>query len=288
MVYGESGQLCLSQVINSRLINFWAKVKFDDTPRLSKRLFLTMNTCHGSQIQSGGGVTTPHHNKETQFNFDWFDYVKRSLSDLKLANLWYTNCTAKYSSIERIIKRQSKANFYDKWLQDIDNNSQCGVYKLHKRAWGMSGYLNILDAKRRVTITKFLTKNHFLPINANRFKKPDEPVKSVLCTLCPDQAIGDEIHYLLHCRFFDKVRKLCPLLSNESLATDHEAKFGEVFACNDRKALTKLSKFISIVLDTFTPYAEDEPLTELPIRKSHVTRAGRTSVRPKHLNDFFV
>ena len=236
----------------------------------------------------GGAGPSPNHSKETRFNFDWFDYVNRSLSDLKLANMWYTNGSAKYSSIERIIKRQSKANFYDKWLQDIDSHSQCGVYKLHKRTWGMSGYLNILNANRRATVTKFLTRNHYLPINANRFKKPNDPVKSELCTLCPDQAIGDELNYLFQCRAFDKVRKVCPVLSNVSLATDYEAAFGEVFACIDHKALNKLSKFISIVLDTFTPHAEDEPLTELPIRKSHVTRAGRTSVRPKHLNDFFV
>ena len=81
MVYGESGQPCIRRLINSRLMNFWAKLKFDDNPRLSKTLFKTVNTCQGGRMQAGGGENPP--NSETsRFNFMWLDHVKRSLSEL--------------------------------------------------------------------------------------------------------------------------------------------------------------------------------------------------------------
>ena len=288
MVYGESGQPCITRLINSRLVNFWAKLKFDDTPRLSKALFNTVSTCHGSRMQLGGGANLPS-SETRRFNFIWLEHVRRTLSELNLDHVWYTDSSAKYSRIEKLIKKQSNAQFHNKWLYDIANNSQCGVYRLYKRVWGMSNYLALLDAKRRVPITKFLTRNHFLPINANRFRKADEPVKPTTCTLCPDQVTGDELHYLLHCSAFADIRKCCPTLSNEPLTVEQEIdKFGEVFASSDPTFLSKLSKFISKILDTFTPQVEDEPLIELPIRKTHVTRAGRTSVRPRHLKDFFV
>ena len=289
MVYGESGQPCIRRLINSRLMNFWAKLKFDDNPRLSKTLFKTINTCQGGRMQAGGGENPP--NSETsRFNFMWLDHVKRSLSELNLAHLWYTDGRTNSVKIVNLIKKRSKALFYEKWLYDIANNSQCEVYQLFKQTWGLSNYLTLLDAKRRVPLSKFLTRNHYLPINANRFKKSGEPDKSTMCALCPDQVPGDELHYLFHCSAFDDIRKCCPILSKNPPTTVDQAhvKFGEVFTSRDRTILSKLSKLISKILDTFTPLIEDEPLIELPIRKTHVTRAGRTSVRPKHLNDYFV
>ena len=153
----------------------------------------------------------------------------------------------------------------------------------------MSEYLTILDAKRRAAITKFLTGNHYLPINANRFKKPDEPDKPTICTFCPNKGIGDELHYLLHCKAFDKDRNYCPHLECIALSDSPASeKFDQIFARNDPGALSKLSKFIGKILDFFTPRDDEDTLTELPVRKIHVTRAGRTSVRPKHLDAFFV
>ena len=288
MVYGESGQPCITYLINTRVINFWAKLKFDDTPRLSKNLFKTISTCHGSRMLPQSGASLPA--EPSLFNFSWFAHVKCLLSELELDYMWYTDCSANYSSIVSQIKKHSKALFYEKWLNTVANNSQCDVYRLHKRAWGLSDYLTQLDAKKRVPITKFLTRNHYLPVNANKFKKADEPAKSTVCALCTRGETGDELHYLFRCSAFDGIRKYHPILLNSNLLTVDEAKgkFGEVFTCTDSKVLSNLSIFIDEIMDTFTPEVEDEPLTELPIRKSHVTRAGRASVRPKHLNDFFV
>ena len=117
----------------------------------------------------------PPKSVSNSINFDWFEHVKSSL----VSHLWYTDGNAKQSHIKGIIKRRINSFYHDKWLADVVRNSQCRVYRIYKRAWGMSEYLTILDAKRRIPITKFLTGNHYLPVNANRFKKSDEPDKPI-------------------------------------------------------------------------------------------------------------
>ena len=244
-----------------------------------------MNACHRSPLPTGSGSRQSETNR---FNFVWFEHVKRSLVELNLPNLWYTNENAKHSRVVSLIKRQTKSLHRDRWLFDLANNSQCNVYRLHKLSWGMSRYLTILNTNKRVPLTKFLTRNHYLPINANMFKKQNGEVKPTTCPLCCEQAPGDEIHYLLKCSAFNKDRKRYPFLTSILPTESESEKFHKVFECDDYNVLSKLSKFIRKILSTFTPQEEEAPLEELPVRKTHVTRVGRTSTRPKYLNDFFV
>ena len=46
MIYGESGQPPLKCLVDSRMVGFWVKLMFDETPRLSKTILTTMEKIH--------------------------------------------------------------------------------------------------------------------------------------------------------------------------------------------------------------------------------------------------
>ena len=73
----------------------------------------------------------------------------------------------------------------------------------------------------------------------------------------------------------------CPALASSNPAG--------LYCTDDLQSLISLSKFISSILDRFSDYDKTIRLTELEVRKTHTTRAGRISQRPKFLmENYFV
>ena len=66
----------------------------------------------------------------------------------------------------------------------------------------------MLDYKDRLTLTKFRCGNHRLPINTLRYASINSSNR--YCSLCENQEIGDEYHYLFNCTFFIEERKKYP------------------------------------------------------------------------------
>ena len=51
------------------------------------------------------------------------------------------------------------------------------------------------------TNIKIQNSNHYLPIETGRWNKI--PLEDRICTLCNENYIADEFHYLLKCQFFN-------------------------------------------------------------------------------------
>ena len=65
-------------------------------------------------------------------------------------------------------------------------------------------YLNELCYYQRKLLSKWRCRSNFLPISSSRFAISD----TILCPLCKGEHIGDEIHYLTTCPFFNDEREL--------------------------------------------------------------------------------
>jgi hypothetical protein len=67
-------------------------------------------------------------------------------------------------------------------------------------------YLNILNDKDNLTLSKFRTTNHKLPVENGRWKNIAR--ENRICPLCNNGEIGDEFHYLFKCQYFSNQRKI--------------------------------------------------------------------------------
>ena len=106
------------------------------------------------------------------------------------------------------IKRGAKLRLNDiyqqDWHDDILNHEFCDFYRLIKTDWGKMNYLNELCFYQRKILSKWRCRSNFLPISSSRFYISDD----ILCPLCKGEHIGDEIHYLTKCTFFDEDREI--------------------------------------------------------------------------------
>ena len=287
MIYGESGQPPLKCLVDSRMVGFWVKLMFDETPRLSKTILTTMEKIHENNKTED--ETAP------KFIFNWLLSVRKVLQNIEFSGLWYQdqgiNLTEVISSRQILYKAKAKiiSMHQSNLLREILSHPQCTVYQYFKKSYGQSSYLSILNSKLRETVCKFLTRNHNLPVVANRFVKKDQ--QSVLlpttCHLCRNNETGDELHYLFVCPCLNEERKtfLGPLLGVNGERPDPSEMFCEFFGSNDPKILTPIAKFVSLILDRFT---YEKPMKALEVRQCHTTRAGRLTNRPRYLEDFFV
>ena len=69
------------------------------------------------------------------------------------------------------------------------------------------------------------------------------------CPLCNLNDIGDDFHYLLKCSFFETDRK--ELLKQYFYTRTNIIKFQHLLASTNKNILTKLSKFMKIIMNKF-------------------------------------
>ena len=111
-------------------------------------------------------------------------------------------------------------------------------------------YLTLLPRGKYIPLIKYRTANHFLPVETIRWKK-DKKSKSKppKCALCDDQDTADEFHYLLICKHFEQQRKL--YIKPYYYKRPNILKYRELFSSKSPAKLSKLSKFVSIIMSEF-------------------------------------
>ena len=278
MVFGETGQPQLMRLIAQRQVGFWAKLKFDAVPRLSKLILPALVGLHGNRM-SRTITTKDKIKKELKFDFKWLTSLRNTLDHLGLGYIF--EC---FYSEPREVLTEVKRRFTDSntqlWRSEVDEHPLCVNYRMFKREWGMSPYLTVLPQPQRTWLTKFRTRCHNLPICQNKFAKPGAPAKSKCCTLCNIDEIGDEFHYIFKCDAFSANRKkLIPAYFSER---PNIIKFQELFESNDPEILFKLANFSQVVMKSFL---YEKPTSPVKLQESYTTRAGRVTKRPVRLAD---
>ena len=79
----------------------------------------------------------------------------------------------------------------------IENSPKGLCYRLYKDTFGFESYLDLLNNRNRITVCKFRTCNHKLPIETGRWHRIDRSER--FCKLCNSNKIGDEFHFILEC-----------------------------------------------------------------------------------------
>ena len=111
------------------------------------------------------------------------------------------------------IKQVLIDQFQQTWRAQMLQSYKGRMYLNYKDNLELEPYFKILNQNECITIFKFRTSNHNMPIEVGRWCGTLGENRK--CTLCTQDALGSEQHYLLSCNQFTTDRtKWLPSSSN--------------------------------------------------------------------------
>ena len=109
------------------------------------------------------------------------------------------------SSPAKVVFQRAADIFHQNAFTEIANeNSKLRTYNLVKKEIREEPYLKaVINAKDRISLTKFRLSNHKLMIEKGRHLNIDKSLRK--CPFCP--LIEDELHFLVNCKMFAPLRE---------------------------------------------------------------------------------
>ena len=233
MVYGELGRFPIDIDIKLRSISFWARLITGKQAKYSNVLYRLCHHLHA------------HHN----LSFKCIQFVKKIFNDCGYNYIWDTQNFINIDWLKTVIKQRLTDQFIQNWNSTVQNSSKAINYRIFKTQFEFEEYFNILDHKDAISFCRFRTTNNKLPIETGRWRNIVR--ENRLCTLCNDQEIGDEYHYIFKCNFFSNERKQCikPYFINRH----NTIKFFELMCSKRKQVLKKMCKFIKLINNGVCP-----------------------------------
>jgi len=124
--------------------------------------------------------------------------VKCIVDEAGFSEYWTDQNSLNPNFVKLSLKQRMHDQFTQRWLSDIENSTKGNLYPCIKPEFRLQPYLLKLIAINRVSICKLRTCNLKLPIETGRWR--NIPLDERYCTLCEDQLIGNEFHYLFICK----------------------------------------------------------------------------------------
>ena len=180
MVYGELGRKPMDITIKSNMICYWGRLLQSDN-KLSNILYRLM-------------VKLSEHDN---MQFNWINSIKSVLDDTGYSEFWIEQNSLHPVFMKKSVQQRLSDQFIQKWFSDMVNSPKGQLYSSIKSNFGFEPYLLKLSLPNRIYICKLRTCNLKLPIETGRWRKI--PRDERYCTLCSDQLIGNEFHYLFIC-----------------------------------------------------------------------------------------
>ena len=118
----------------------------------------------------------------------------------------------------------------------VTSSSKGKNYNLFKIDVNFENYLSKLSKKHYSTLLKLRLSNHRLPVETGRWE--NIPIEERKCTVCEDNDIGDEFHYLFVCNYFKSERK--QFLTPYFYKKPNIIKFKELMSTENVKLLVKI------------------------------------------------
>ena len=125
----------------------------------------------------------------------------------------YNLFSSEFINNPKAVKFSIGQTLLDLYIQDwnvrISESSKGKNYSVFKNIISLEPYLIYLPRSSYLSLCKFRTGNHKLPIETGRWE--NIPLNERMCILC-NLDVGDEFHYLFKCPYFteERVRYLKP------------------------------------------------------------------------------
>ena len=176
-------------------------------------------------------------------HFIWFEKVRNILNECGMSNIWDTQTFINSNWLCSSVKLKLKDQFVQTWHSLIENSSKAINDRIFKETFEFEKYFQILDFKKATGFCRFRTTNHKLPIEQGRWNNIERNHR--ICTLCDKNDIGDEFHYILQCKYFERDRKTH--VPSYYVRNANILKFKQLMSSKNRSELIKLCKFAQLI-----------------------------------------
>ena len=210
-----------------RMVNFWINLIGGDKDKLSFKMYQYMLNLEN-------------------FRSKWLDEIKSILIEVGRYDVWQYQNKTPYTITKQYLKQTLLDLNLQNWRESLNASSKGKNYSIIKESIALERYLTILSKNRYSVLVKFRTGNHFFPIETDRWLGIE--LNDRKCSLCDLNDIGDEIHYLLICPFFEDKRKA--LIKSYYYKRPNILKFKELLTTQSVNQLHNLCRFITCLFQT--------------------------------------
>ena len=233
MVYGESGRKPLHITIQLRMINFWTRIVTGDENKLVFHIYKLLR-----QMHVNGNYTSP-----------WIGKVEDIFNNSGMTNIWLNPLNFNPLWIKKSLNLRLNDIFSQQWHSNIMEMNSCISYKLFKNELKFEKYLLNLDITERINLCKFRCRNSKIPVVVLGYAYLNIPYENRICTVCNQNEIGDEYHYVMRCHYFQHSRE--KYIENIFWINPSYIKFSKLFQSKDVGVLRNLAKFIKNINRNF-------------------------------------
>ena len=230
ILYAELGRRPLQINIKNRMIGFWISIINGKNSKLTNLLYNTLY----------------NENELGNYNFKWIKCIKDTLISVGKIGLFYADSLQNAQALKLSIKQTLVDLYTQDWYSKLNNSSKGKNYSIFKTDICMEKYLLHLPRKSYLSLCKFRTSNHKLPIEVGRWE--GVPLNEKKCLKC-NTDIGDEFHYLFKCSHFTNERTL--YLKPYFYRRPNILKLRKLYSSSNRKTLINLAKFVELIMKTF-------------------------------------
>ena len=230
MINGELGLKEITEFVENRMLNYWCNIATGEE-KMSSILYKWIKTLYDQNL-----YVSP-----------WLDKIKNTLDHIGMSYLFNNITNTNRNWFKNSVKQRLSDIYHQKWKDTVFSNSTCINYTSMTAQRKMQRYLSNLPSQYIYVTCKFKCSNHKMPIVTGRYQ--NIPIDDRKCTLCEQNDIGDEFHYLLECPFFqeDRVR----YIKRFYYTHPNMDKMNKLFNETSNKDMFKLSKFIYIIIQHF-------------------------------------
>ena len=182
-IYGETGEIPITMKSYRLTLNFWHRVNNLPDTSLAKKALL----------------------ENIALRTNWIKTIEKLINTFNLADK-----IGNHNKFKKATKYALETGFQKWWKNSLSDPdlSRLRFYKKIKLDFGMENYLKNPSFQQRSRISKLRCSDHSLEIEKGRHKKGitrNQP-HDRLCTLCKNEEVEDEEHFLLKCDVYNSLR----------------------------------------------------------------------------------
>ena len=169
---------------------------------------------------------------------NWAFQIKSLLNELGLNYIWLHQTEIDIPF--ELIKQRIFDNYYQSWYSEINNSSRLSMYSRYKHEFQFESYLDTIDKKFRIALTKFRLSSHNLAIERGRIEGRSRDER--ICRYGNLQKIESEYHFLLVCPIYMTLRR--KYFNNYFCQWPTLNKFDSLMSKRSNSAILNLSKYL--------------------------------------------
>jgi hypothetical protein len=148
-----------------------------------------------------------------------------------LLYLWTTEYLFNPICVKQKVNRILTDQFTQEWNSIIYHSPKCIKYILVKESLILESYLTILPRKYAILLCKFRCNNIRSSIESGRWK--NTPRNLCFYSLCNQNNVGDEYHYIFECTHYDTAFARKSFLPKKFIKKTNIMKFKELLATSN-------------------------------------------------------